>query len=78
MRRGAVRSKRRVDETNTVKVHYNISSLPDGAARTAEHAPAAVRSHRRIENRLDWLLDVVFREEKRHVRRDYANDTLRS
>jgi predicted transposase YbfD/YdcC len=43
---------------------YFISS----AALSAQHAAAAVRGHWGIENRLHWLLDVLFRDDQSRLR----------
>jgi predicted transposase YbfD/YdcC len=45
-------------------VRYYISSLPAQVKRIA----AAVRSHWGIENRLHWVLDVAFREDRNRAR----------
>lgn len=50
-------------ETHT-GVRYYISSLPPQVKRLA----AAVRSHWGIENRLHWVLDVAFREDRNRAR----------
>ena len=59
------------DHTSTERVFY-ISSLP----AHAEHIARAVRSHREIENRLHWCLDVQFNENQSRVRSGYAANNL--
>lgn len=58
-------------ETHT-GVRYYISSLPAEVKRIA----AAVRSHWGIENRLHWVLDVVFREDRSRARAENAQANL--
>jgi predicted transposase YbfD/YdcC len=51
---------------------YHLSSLD----KDASEAVRAVRSHRHIENRLHWVLDVVFREDESRVRKDNGAQNL--
>jgi len=53
-------------------VRYYISSLPAEVKRIA----AAVRGHWGIENRLHWVLDVAFREDRNRARADDAQANL--
>jgi predicted transposase YbfD/YdcC len=58
-------------ETHT-GVRYYISSLPAEVKRIA----AAVRGHWGIENRMNWVLDVVFREDRNRARAENAQANL--
>lgn len=53
-------------------VRYYISSLPAEVKRIA----AAVRGHWGIENRLHWVLDVAFREDRNRARAENAQANL--
>ncbi|CAN5301979.1 ISAs1-like element ISEc26 family transposase [soil metagenome] len=53
-------------------VRYYISSLPAEVKRIA----AAVRGHWGIENRLHWVLDVAFREDRNRTRARNAQANL--
>lgn len=50
------------------ETRYYIAS----ASLTAERAAQAVRGHWGIENRLHWVLDVVFREDQSRLRKGYG------
>ena len=65
---GCVTSRREVNGKTSLQTRYFISSLPADAAKFAN----AVRSHWGIENRLHWVLDVVFRDDDCRVRKDQA------
>jgi len=58
-------------ETHT-GVRYYISSLPAQVKRIA----AAVRSHWGIENRLHWVLDVAFGEDRNRARAEHEQANL--
>ena len=53
-------------------VRYYISSLPAEVNRIA----AAVRGHWGIENRMHWVLDVAFREDRNRARAEHAQANL--
>lgn len=53
-------------------VRYYISSLSAEVKRLA----AAVRGHWGIENRLHWVLDVAFREDRNRARADHSQANL--
>jgi hypothetical protein len=47
---------------------YGVTSLPPAAASPA-HLLALVRAHWTIENRLHWVRDVTFDEDRSQIRR---------
>jgi len=65
---GRVSSRREVNGKTSDQTRYFISSLPADAPTFAK----AVRSHWGIENRLHWVLDVVFGDDHCRVRADQA------
>jgi predicted transposase YbfD/YdcC len=65
---GLVVSERTVNGKTSTEKRYYISSLPQDAKLLAK----AVRFHWGIENKLHWVLDVVFREDDCRIRKDYA------
>lgn len=67
-----IESTRRIGTTVTTEARHYLSSLPADA--TALNA--AIRSHWGIENRLHWVLDVVFREDDSRVRVGHAPENL--
>jgi predicted transposase YbfD/YdcC len=67
-----IESTRRVGDTTTTEDRYYLSSLPADAA----HLARAIRSHWGIENRLHWVLDVVFHEDLNRVRDQHAPENL--
>ncbi len=69
---GMVESTRTTDAGTGTETRYYISSL----AATAQRFGQAVRSHWGIENRLHWVLDVAFNEDKSRVRRDHGAKNL--
>ncbi|WP_155253149.1 ISAs1 family transposase, partial [Burkholderia cepacia] len=58
-----VEATREIGETVSVERRYYVSSLPADATRIAH----AVRSHWRIENSMQWVLDVAFGEDQCRV-----------
>jgi predicted transposase YbfD/YdcC len=56
----------------TEETRYFLSSLPCSAKEIA----CAVREHWRIENTLHWSLDVVFKEDHIHIRKDNSPKNL--
>jgi len=65
-------SRRIVGETESQQRRYYISSLPAQASVIAH----AVRSHWGIENRLHWVLDMSFGEDRSRVRKAYGPENL--
>jgi predicted transposase YbfD/YdcC len=67
-----IRAQRQVDGETTTKVRYYLSSL-DGNAKTAL---GVTRTHWSIENSMNWVLDVAFREDDSRVRTGYGPENL--
>jgi predicted transposase YbfD/YdcC len=67
-----VRSVRRTAKATTVQYRYFISSL-ESDAKLILHA---VRTHWEIENKVHWVLDVVFREDDSRIRQGNAPQNL--
>jgi len=61
-------SERRIGEEVEVQERYFIASLENNAERIL----AAKRSYWGIENRLHWVLDLAFNEDRSRVRKDHA------
>ena len=59
-----VQAERRPDPAPAVERRYYLSSLPPQAAVLGQ----AIRGHWGVENRLHWVLDVLFREDASSVR----------
>jgi len=64
--------RRIIDNEETVKTRFYISSLPPKAKRILK----ATRQHWGIENGLHWVLDVSFNEDRSRVRKDHAPANL--
>jgi|TARA_B100001971_G_C18177119_1_gene530566 predicted transposase YbfD/YdcC len=67
-----VSSQREVGDQVSVETRYYISSLRGSARKLLE----ATRTHWGIENRLHWVLDVAFDEDRSRVRKDHAPQNL--
>lgn len=67
-----VHAERRQNEKVTHKTRYFITSL----GSNAQQALHTVREHWGIENRVHWVLDVVFREDDSRVRRGNGAQNL--
>lgn len=69
---GFVEATREVGGKTTVERRYYLSSLPLGVESFAR----AVRGHWGVENKLHWVLDVCFGEDKSRARAGYAAENL--
>jgi predicted transposase YbfD/YdcC len=67
-----IRSERHSGEKVEVKTRYFISSLEMDAKALLK----AKRSHWGIENRLHWVLDMAFQEDRSRVRKDHAPENF--
>lgn len=66
---GMVERTREMNGRVERQTHYYITSLSRDTAQSAVEAFArAVRSHWHVENKLHWVLDVVFREDESRAR----------
>jgi predicted transposase YbfD/YdcC len=66
------RTREALDGTTTAETHYFVSSLPPDPKRIAN----AIRAHWGIENKLHWVLDVAFADDRRKVRDARAAENL--
>jgi predicted transposase YbfD/YdcC len=69
---GLVEATREIHGQTSVERRYYLSSLP---LKVKEFA-RAVRGHWGIENKLHWVLDVVFGEDQNRARAGYAAQNL--
>ena len=69
---GTIESERYIKGVTTIERRHYIVSM----AQNAELFSHAVRSHWAIENKLHWVLDVVFKEDASRVRRDNCAENL--
>ena len=67
-----VSARTELRDKSRFETRYYISSAPLTAARAAE----AVRGHWGIENRLHWVLDVVFAEDQSRLRKGNGAHTM--
>lgn len=74
---GMVERTREVNGQIECQKHYYITSLTHGSVQGGVEAFArSVRSHWHIENRLHWVLDVVFREDESRARIGRVSENL--
>jgi predicted transposase YbfD/YdcC len=71
MAMGCIRPARTVKGIITTEIRYYLTSLTEVAAFAR-----SVRTHWGIENRLHWVLDVVFREDYARNRKDHSAANL--
>jgi predicted transposase YbfD/YdcC len=69
---GVVEARRTVQGKESVERRYYLSSLKSEVAKFAK----AVRGHWGVENRLHWVLDVVFGEDESRARSGFAAENL--
>ena len=69
---GVVEARRTVGGKESVERRYYLSSLGSDAEKFAR----AVRAHWGVENRLHWVLDVVFGEDQSRARTGHAAENL--
>jgi predicted transposase YbfD/YdcC len=67
-----IESEREIGEKITSETRYYISSLIDNARLFSD----SVRKHWGIENSLNWVLDVAFREDECRIRKGYAAENF--
>jgi len=65
-------SERRIGDTATSELRLYISSLAADAQPIAD----AIRSHWSVENRLHWVMDVMFNDDQMRVRTRHAAHNL--
>lgn len=69
---GAVESIREIDGKPTVEWRYYLSSLRPDVATFGR----AVRGHWGVENKLHWVMDVAFGEDRSRIRTGFAAENL--
>jgi|TARA_B100001964_G_scaffold56779_1_gene64200 predicted transposase YbfD/YdcC len=67
-----VEAEREIDGKTTTSRRYYIASAP----LDAKHFAAAVRAHWTIENRLHWVMDVVFHDDLSRLRTGHAPQNM--
>jgi predicted transposase YbfD/YdcC len=67
-----IESTRRIGDAVSTEARHYLSSLPADAQRLQR----VVRSHWGVENRLHWVLDLAFDEDRSRVRADHAPENL--
>ena len=69
---GMVESQRSVGGETTTEIRYYLNSFPSNGEVFAH----AVRSHWGIENSLDWVKDISFREDDCRIRKDNSPENF--
>lgn len=69
---GMVESVREIDGQKSVERRFYLSSLP----LEVETFARAVRGHWSVENKLHWVMDVAFGEDRSRARAGYAAENL--
>ncbi len=67
-----LKSFRTIDGVTSEERRYYVSSIPPVADRIAR----AIRSHWEIENKVHWILDVVFQEDLSQISTGYAAENF--
>ena len=67
-----IERQRKVGPSVSLERHYYISSLSADVA----HLMRVIRTHWQVENRLHWVLDVVFSEDQSRIRKGHAAANL--
>lgn len=67
-----IESQREINGHIESEQRYYISSIP----LNANLIMTSIRQHWGIENRLHWVLDVVFREDDSRIRKDYGAENF--
>ena len=69
---GMVESERHIEDEISIEKRFYIASIGNDAELLAK----AVREHWGIENKVHWVLDVAFNEDKSRIRKGYASENL--
>ena len=69
---GMVESVREIDGQKSLERRFYLSSLPLGVEAFAR----AVRGHWSVENKLHWVMDVCFGEDRSRARAGFAAENL--
>ena len=67
-----IQSTRRTGDTVSTEARHYLSSLPADATQLNR----VIRSHWGVENRLHWVLDLAFDEDRSRLRADHAPENL--
>jgi predicted transposase YbfD/YdcC len=71
-----VEAQRTVDGRTSIERRYYISSRSGTQEHAAKHLGHIIRAHWAIENRLHWVLDMAFDEDRCRVRRGHGPRNL--